>query len=177
MAIFTEEDDVDGVQDLRWAFKLGMTDQAGWVPESALEIRFTAPTGGNAWTTKRVEFGLDYIYGWKITDCVSLYGSTGFGTNALGDFSVLPEEPASDRFILWSQSVAVGFELTEKNTLYTEYYGLFSHALEDNVSIGFFNVGLDHYVTNDLVIDFRVGVGLTDDSDELFTGFGGGYRY
>ena len=173
----TEQDDIDGAEDLRWAFKLGMTDQQRWLPESALEIRFTAPTGGNAWTTERVEFGLDYIYGWKIAEFFTLYGSTGLATNALADFSLLPEEPASDRFIVWSQSAAVGFELSESNAVYIEYYGLFSHALADNVSIAFINVGLDHYLTSNFVIDFRVGVGVTEDAEDVFAGFGGGYRY
>ena len=51
------------------------------------------------------------------------------------------------------------------------------HALEDNVAISFYNVGIDYYVTHDFVIDFRVGVGLTKDSDDFFAGAGGGYRF
>ena len=142
-----------------------------------MEIRFTARTGGGDWSTERVEFGLDYIYGWEFIEGVELYGSTGFSTNGLGDFSLLPEEPASDRFIVWSQSVALGMEVTERTTLYTEYFGLFSYAVEDDFSIGIFNVGVDYYVTDNLVLDVRAGVGLSRDSDDFFTGFGGGYRY
>ena len=175
--------DVDGVeekngaQDLGWSIKLGMTEQEDCMPESALEIRNTAPTGGNSWTTDRVEFGLDYIYLWKLTERFNLYGSTGFGTNGLGDFSLLPDEPSSDRFIVWSQSVALGTELTERMTLYTEFFGLFSHALEDDFSINFFNIGIDFYATDDWVLDIRAGVGLTDDSEDFFGGVGGGYRF
>ena len=173
----TEGDNVDGAEDLRWAFKLGITDQCEGVPESALEIRFTAPTGGVAWTTERVEFGLDYIYDWEIITGWRLYGSTGFATNGLADFGFLPEEPASDQFILWSQSVALGIELTERTTLYSEYYGLFSHAVADEFTISIYNLGADFYVNDNFVLDVRAGVGLNDASDDLFVGAGGGVRF
>jgi hypothetical protein len=172
-----EGDNVDGAEDLRWSFKLGMTEQDCWLPESALEIRFTAPTGGSAFSTKRVEFGLDYIYDWQIAEGWTLYGSTGFGSNALGDFGLVPEEPASDRFMLWSQSVAIGTEVSDRVTLYNEWYGLCSDGLEDDYTIVVYNVGADFYVTDNFVLDLRVGMGLTTDSDDLFTGLGGGYRF
>jgi hypothetical protein len=103
---------------LRWGFKLRATDQDGWVPESALELRFTAPTGGRAFSTRQVEAGFDYIYGWEIVQGWELYGSTGLGTQAWGDFGLVPEEPASDRFIAWTQSLALGGEITERITMY-----------------------------------------------------------
>ena len=157
--------------------KLGVTDQCGWIPESALEIRSSVPTGGSAWTLSRVEAGFDYIYSWELKDGWQLYGSTGYLPSGLGDFSLLPEEPASNHFIVWSQSVALGVELNERSVLYNEWFGLYSHALEDNYSISFYNVGIDYYVTDDFVVDFRVGLGLTEDSDDFFIGVGGGYRF
>jgi dTDP-4-amino-4,6-dideoxygalactose transaminase len=36
---------------------------------------------------------------------------------------------------------------------------------------------LDHYFTDDFLIDVRVGVGLTDDSEDFFSGVGGGVRF
>lgn len=167
----------DSAQDLNWSIKLGISDQDSWQPESALEIRSSAPTGGADWTTGRVEFGLDYIYRWELSEGLSLYGSTGFGTDGLGDFSLLPDEQESDHFIVWTQSIALGFDVTEQNTLYAEYFGLFSHALEDNFSQNYFNIGIDHYITDNFVVDLRVGVGLSPDSDDFFTGIGGGYRF
>ncbi len=172
-----EGDNQDSAEDLRWSFKLRATDQDGWVPESAVELRFTAPTGGSAFSTEQVEFGVDYIYGWEISEGYELYGSTGFMTQALGDFGLVPEEPASDHFIAWTQSVALGAELTERTTMYSEFYGIFSHGLEDDYAECYFNVGFDYYATRNLVLDVRAGVGLTPDSDDFFSGLGGGYRF
>lgn len=172
-----EFEDEEGSQDLIWSFKLGMTEECGLIPESALELRFTAPTGGGAFSSRRVDHGLDYIYAWELAEGWELYGSTGYSTGGLGDVALLPEEPADDWFVAWSQSVALGTELTENMTMYNEVFALFSHALEDNFSIAIYNIGIDYYITNDFVLDFRAGVGLTSDSDDFFSGIGGGYRF
>ena len=172
-----QADDTDGAQDLVWSFKLGMTEECGWLPESALELRFTAPTGGNAFSTDRVDHGIDYIYGWELRDGWELYGSTGYGTGGLDDFGLIPEEPAEDWFVVWNQSIALGTELNERTTVYNEFFGLFSHALTDDFSIFVYNIGVDYYITDDFVLDVRVGKGLTDDSDDFFTGLGGGFRF
>ena len=176
-AFADEGHNVDGAEDLRWGFKFATTEQEGWIPESALSVAFTASTGGEAFSTGRVEVGMNYVYGWEFAEIWSLYGSTGFATSALGDFGLIPEEPGSDHFIQWHQSVALGTEITERMTLYNEFYGLFSNALADEYSIVFYNMGVDYYVTDNLVLDFRAGVGLTPDSDDFFSGVGGGYRF
>ncbi len=172
-----EAENVNGSQDLIWSFKLGMTDQRGCAPESALELRFSAPSGGSAFSTRRVDQGLDYIYKWEIADGWELYGSTGYATGGLGEFGLIPEEPASDWFIVWSQSWALGTELTDRATMYNEVFGLFSHALADNFSILVYNIGIDYYLNNDFVVDIRAGKGLTPDADDFFAGIGGGYRF
>ncbi len=170
-------ENVDGAEDLRWSFKLRVFDQDLLLPEMATEIRFTAPTGGSAWTTEQVEHGLDVIYGWELTEGMELYGSTQYATNGLADFGLLPEEPASDRFLVMAQSVALGLEITEQSTVYIEYFGIWSNGAADNFSINVFNIGVDYYLTDDLVLDWRIGTGLTADSDDLFTGVGGGVRF
>ncbi len=172
-----EGDNVDSAEDLHLSFKLGVTDQDGWIPESGLELRFTAPTGGSAFSTEHVEWGVDYIYDWKLSEAIRFYGSSGVMANGLGDFGLVPEESAAERFYVWTQSFALGIELTERTALYNEVFGLWSYHLEDNYSNLFYNIGVDYYVTNDFVIDFRVGKGLTPDSDDLFAGFGGGFRF
>jgi hypothetical protein len=172
-----EAEDQAGSQDLIWSFKLGLTDQCYLTPESALELRFTAPTGGRDFSSRRVDHGLDYIYGWELADGWELYGSTGYATGGLGDVSLIPEEPATDWFVVWTQSVALGTELTEKMTMYNEFFGIFSHALADDFSIVVYDIGIDYYINNNFVVDFRAGKGLTPDSDDFFAGIGGGYRF
>lgn len=174
-----DEPDRIGSEDLRYSLKLQMTRQAedSWLPTSALELRASAPSGGDEFTTRRVEFGLDYIYQWELTDVLTLAGSTGYVTDGFGDFGLIPDAAAAERFNVLSQSAVVGLELTELNTMYAEWYGIYSDGLEDEFVISVFNVGVDHYLTNDFVLDVRAGVGLSEDADDFFTGVGGGYRF
>ena len=172
------EEDLSGSEDIHWAFKVRTSDQQGWRPESALEIRATAPTGGVDWSTDEVEFGLDYIYGWKISPRVEIYGSSGFSTNGLGEFAFRPSAPADEEFILYTQSVAIGTELTERCTAYTEFFGLFTDGFEsDEERPVFFNVGLDYYLSDNVVLDVRAGTGLNADAEDLFFGMGGAFRF
>jgi hypothetical protein len=174
---FEEEFSEDGALDMIWSFKLQVTEQCGWVPESALEIRSSVPTGGSDFTLGRVEAGFDYIYGWKLSEKWTLYGSTAYLPGGLGEGSLLPEEPESEHFTVVGQSLALGTELTERNTIYGEWFGLFSDGLEEDYSLSFLNVGIDHYFTDNFLIDFRLGVGLTEDSEDFFAGVGGGARF
>ena len=140
-------------------------------------MRFTAPTGARDWSMEQVNFGLDYIYGWRLSKFVELYGSTGFATNALADFSFQPADPANEDFMLYTQSIAVGADLTEKVTAYGEFFGLFTDGSEDDdESPVFFNIGVDYYFSNDFVVDVRVGHGHNQDADDFFCGAGGGWR-
>jgi hypothetical protein len=174
-----EEPDRSGSEDLRYSLKLQMTREEcrGLLPTSALELRGTAPTGSEEFTTEHVEVSLDYIYQWTLAEGITLVGSTGMGTNGFADFGLVAEVPPEDRFHVLSQSVALGFELSESNTMYAEWYGIFSDGLEDEFVISVFNFGIDHYVTNNFVLDWRAGVGLSDDADDFFTGVGGGWRF
>lgn len=168
-----------GSEDLRYSVKLQMTrsKEGKLLPTSALEIRGTAPTGGEAYSTDRVEFSLDYIYQWELTERMTLAGSTGCGTGGLGDFGLVADNPTVERFVVLTQSMVFGVELSEKNTIYTEWFGLYSEGLEDEYVLSFFNIGIDHYLTDDFVLDVRAGVGLSEDSEDMFFGVGGGYRF
>ena len=172
-----DEPDEIGAEDLRYSLKLQMTrgELGELLPTSALEIRGTAPTGGEAFSTDGAEFSLDYIYQWQLSETATIAGSSGFGTDGFGDFGLV--RPGSSGFNVLTQSAVLGLELSESNTMYAEWFGLYSNGLADEFNLSFANIGIDHYVTDDFVVDIRVGVGLTDDSDDFFSGIGGGYRF
>ena len=172
------EEDGSGAEDIRFGVKFIASEQREWIPESAVELRFTAPTGASDWSTDELEFGLDYIYGWQLTPKVVLYGSSGFSTNALGEFAFTPLDVVDEEFLLYTQSVALGVELTKQVTVYSEFFGLFTDGFEDDEeSPVFFNVGVDYYVNDDFVLDARVGTGLSNDAEDLFVGVGGAFRF
>lgn len=174
-----DEPDRIGSEDLRYSLKLQLTrpESEGLLPTTALELRGSAPTGGDDFTTKQVEFSFDYIYQWRLTEGITATGSTGFGTDGFGDFGLVPDAPTQDHFNAMSQSAVLGLELSESNTIYAEWFGIYSDGLEDEFVISVFNIGVDQYVTDDLVLDIRAGLGLSADADDFFAGVGGGYRF
>ncbi len=178
-AFIDVEPDRIGATDLRYSMKLQLTRESrgSLLPTSAVVLGGSAPTGGEAFSTGRVDFGLEYIYQWDLSERTTLAGPTGAGTNGFRDLAFLGEEQGKNDFTAIFQSVPFGLELSERNTLYSEWFGVFSSGREEEYSISVFNMGVDHYITNNFVIDFRAGVGLTEDSDDFFMGFGGGYRF
>ena len=173
-----ETEQFDGAEDLRLAFKFAISEQRGWIPTSALEVRSTVPTGGSDWTTDGVQGGLDYIFEWELAPRWVLAASTGVSTNGLSEFGLIePELGGEDDFILWSHSVALGLPLSCRNELYLEYFYLHTHGREEELTEHYFDAGIDHYVTNNFVLDVRAGIGLNDEADDFFVGVGGGWRY
>ena len=124
-----EKPDRIGAEDLRYSIKLQITREQddSPLPTSALELRGTAPTGGEEFTTRTAQFSLDYIYQWQLTERSTIAGSTRSGTSGFADFALLPEDP-SQSFNVMSQSAVLGLELTEENTTYLEWFGSFPTA-------------------------------------------------
>lgn len=180
-----EVEDLDGAQDLVWGFKFQLSEQDPchcWRSETALRLVSTIPSGGSDFTTNRVEIGVDGVYSWELPNEWPLAGSTGVYKNGAGEFSLValgaPEESEEiDQFVAWAQSVALEIPLTERSELYLEWYGIFSDGLADEFNVQFVNAGLDYLLTDDFVVDFRAGRGLTDDADDFFAGVGGGIRF
>lgn len=174
----SDDDDFDGGEDLRLSIKYQVSDHCGWRPDSALELRSSAPTGGESMTTGRWQFGVDYIYGWELGEYFTFAGSSGANGNALGDVAFIdPDADPEDGFVAWTQSFALGARLTERTTGYFEWFGIFTDGREEEASLSFLNFGVDYLINKNLVIDARIGWGLTPESDDVFAGLGGGFRF
>ncbi len=172
-----EEVGAEGAEDLRLATKVALWEQDGWLPETTIFGRMTAPTGAPEWTTERVEAGGQVIYAWEIAEDWELAGTTGGFSNGAGDVGFQDAELGiDDNFVLWAQSLALGVPISERSEAYFEWFGFWSYGLEEEVVQQYLNIGVDVLITDNFVIDFRVGSGLTDDSEDFFAGVGGGLR-
>lgn len=175
---FNEADDADGLLDAVLSLKYQVTEPCNLCPESALELRLSAPLGGDDVSTGRWEPGIDYIYGWKLGHYFTLTGSTGANSNGLGDIAFVGANfDPSDRFIAWTQSAALGAKLTRRMTGYFEWFGIYTDGREEETTSNFLNGGVDYLLNKNVVIDFRLGWGLNDQSDDVFAGVGGGLRF
>ncbi len=161
----TNRNYASGSEDLYLGVKLDLTEQCEYRPDMALIIQATVPTGSDTRTADEFLPGVNWIYGWDLSDDVSLAGSTQVN-RAVDD--------TGNAYSEFAQSVALGVGLTDCLGSYFEYYGFYpSSAVAANVTPEhYFNGGLTLLLSPDVQLDWRLGVGLNDAADDFFTGFG-----
>lgn len=175
---FANDEQRDGSEDFRFSLKTRFNDQDRFLPQSAGILKFSVPTGSNDWSTGHFEAGTEFIYAWDLNNDWELYGSTGFSTNSRGDFAFAPQFPMHERFVLFTQSLAMGRDLTNRLHGYAEIFGYFSHGFEHReINPVFFDIGTDYFLSDNCVIDARFGVGLNHDADDFFVGAGASFRF
>lgn len=158
-----------GGEDLYLGFKIGLTPQDGLLPEMAVIPQMTVPTGADAFSADEVLAGLNWIYGWEISDCIATAGSTQFN-RAL-------DELTNDAYTEWAQSWTIAYTLTDEVGAYTEYFGLYPTSADTAVSEHYFNGGFTYLISNDVQWDIRAGTGLNDAADDFFIGTGLSIRF
>ncbi|MGC1273696.1 MAG: transporter [Planctomycetaceae bacterium] len=180
-------DDLSGFDDLYLGAKLALTPQSDLLPEMAIVPQMTVPLGSPV-TADQVLPGVNWLYGWDVTDDVSIAGSSQVNA-AVGEAELFVTDgvtgigrsiPAGDRtFAVFAQSATVGYGLTETVGAYTEWFALFPVATggvpaEDE---HYFNGGFTWQATPDLQFDLRSGVGLNEAAGDFFSGAGMATRF
>jgi hypothetical protein len=162
-------DDISGSEDLYLGIKLGLTGQAGILPEMALMPQMTVPTGDESFSADEVLPGLNWLYSWKLTECLSTAGSTQFNRSLDGI--------SADAYAEFAQSWTVGYALLENVGAYTEWFAFIPHSADTAQTQQYFNGGFTYYLTNNVMWDIRAGVGLNDAADDYFVGSGISFRF
>jgi hypothetical protein len=157
-----------GMEDLYLGMKIALTPQAGIRPEMALVPQMLVPVGSSSFTADEVLPGLNWLYGWDLSDNVSLAGSTQFNRR---------RSPSGESYTQWAQSTSLGFSLTERWGAYTEWFAFFPHSADDVKPEHYFDGGLTYGITPDLQWDLRAGVGANDAAADFFCGTGFAWRF
>ncbi len=137
---------------------------AGWATDSATTCRWRSHDA-NARDFRTAKPGL--LVAWGGVGLPPAFLSRPLPKAAREDVSTVAD--ASGRALSWTRR-RPGRALTERVTSYFEYYQVVSRNADPNFTVGVFNIGVDFYVSNDAVLDVRIGWGLTDDADDLFAG-------
>lgn len=157
----------DGGQDLYVGAKIALTEQDGWRPETAIMPQMNLPTGHADLTSGEVEPGINFLYGWDITDVLAAGGSTQ-ANRGLDDADVWFAELA--------QSFTLNYTLTDKLGGYTEWFAFFPSGAAVALPQYYFDGGFTYRVHNNLQLDLRAGVGLNEAADDFFAGSGVVFR-
>jgi len=154
----------DGADDIYLGMKLGLTPQEGWLPEMAILPQMTVPTGARSFTADEVLPGVNWLYGWDLSECLAMGGSTQFN-RALDDVT-------GNAYTEWAQSWTFAYSLTERVGAYTEWFAFFPHSADTASPEHYFNGGFTFLSSNDVQWDIRGGVGLNGPADDYFVGTG-----
>ena len=158
-----------GSEDLYLGLKLGLTPQEGILPEMALIPQMTVPVGDPPFTADEVLPGLNWVYGWEISDCIALAGST-HANGAIDDVT-------GRRYLEMGQSMVIGYSLLDRLGAFTEWFAFFPYSADTAKPEHYFDGGFTFSVTNDLQLDVRAGLGLNDAAGDYFVGTGSIVRF
>jgi Putative MetA-pathway of phenol degradation len=158
-----------GAEDLGLGVKLALTPQESMLPETAIILQMSLPTGASAFTADEVLPGFNYLYGWDINDNWATGGSTAVNRAV--------DELTGDAYVEFAQAWTVGRSWGERVGSYAEWFVLAPTSADTSRTEHYFNGGFTVLLNNDLQWDIRAGLGLNDAADDFFAGSGLSLRY
>jgi hypothetical protein len=170
---------INGPSDMEVGFKWQLfpgDEKRKWIPTTALITSIYAPTGGTSpYSSETVEPYVNLIYGWSLTEKLTLGGSTGY--LGIREQAVPYSLARSDNFQRWHQSILAFYTVAERTTLFYEWYGLMYTNAPDNRPLYFMDGGILYRLAPNIQVDIRAGFGLTGRPDDFFTGTGFSIRF
>jgi len=149
---------------LLYGLKANTSQQAGFVPQSAVILQGYTPTQGPESTS---QLTVGEVFGWRIAEVWQWDSSFRFGTGNEGD----------DQFSLWSGSTVLKRDLGERWNVHIEYFNVCSSHKEAELSRHFISLGPHVLLNPNLEIGVRVGFGLNEQSSKFFSNVGVGWRF
>lgn len=161
----------DGLEDLYLGVKLALTEQKKFLPETAVVIQATVPTGPDNLSPGKTLPGVNYLFGWDVVPDKLTMGGSVQGNAAV------TEDGKS--YLELAQSFTVGYSFTDKLGCYMEVFGKepFSSNTSDVGPEYYYDGGFTYKFTPNFQYDIRAGVGLNRNSDDFFVGTGFAVRY
>jgi hypothetical protein len=160
-----------GAADLLLGVKLALAKQQKCLPETAVIVQMSVPTGSPFLTQKEVMPGVTGIFSWEVVkNSVSV--SSSLSANRARDGS-------GHFYTLFAESLVLDWSLTKQVDLFAEWYALTPSGAIDSATDPqpFFDAGMTFKVTSNLQLDGRAGLGLNHHADEFFAGLGLSVRY
>lgn len=161
---FFDAGGVESEGEFGYGFKMKITEQQGWIPESSFLALGFIPTSGR---DQNASFVGTYVWGWTLPRRWKLDAAIRYST----------ETNVEDGASLWAPSIVLKVPVRERVNVHAEYFGIFSTGQADNTSSQYFSPGLHFLLTNDCEVGFRLGWGFTADSAKFFVNVGLGLRF
>jgi hypothetical protein len=157
---------------LLYGFKLGLSDQAGWLPESCFIMEGSTPTFGDSFGTVPVA---TLVAGWELAARFPWQGAEPWRLD--GAIRYAYSEGLESWFSRWTPSAVLRMPVSERFEVHAEWFGSFTDGLADNTNQPFFSPGFHILLTKNLEVGLRVGWGLTAETAPFFSDAGFGWRW
>lgn len=152
---------------VQYGVKIALTEQAGWLPRSAVILQGATPTGGSAGTSTASQLVATYVAGWGLPNQWRIDTAMRYATAS----------EAGDWFNNWAPSAVLRVPIGERWAVHGEYFGIFTTGKMSNDTRHYFSPGVHYLVTPDLEVGVRLGWGLNDQAARFFSNVGFGWRY
>src|SRR5262249_47165659 len=154
-----------GAQDLYLGAKLAVARQDGWLPAIAMIPQMTVPTGSAEVTAGRVLPGVNLDFNWEIV-------KDRFGIELLLADNRVRDDVAGTHNEFTTGLTGV-VQLTKNLEGFIEWDAFVPPGARDGAGPRHYAVGgLVYFITPDLAVDVRAGVGLNEHSDSFIAGVG-----
>ncbi|HUN80959.1 MAG TPA: transporter [Phycisphaerae bacterium] len=156
----------DGCRDTNFGFKVPLLQQKDWMPTISLITTLYVPSGADS---KRPNNTVpEWKLPWNYSFCKEF---TAYG-------SILGRVVDADEgeFYQTAATLAGGYHVTDKLTLYLEYYGVYpSNRTQDCAHL--LSGGPIIQITDNLSLDMRAAVGLNEQAPDFQASIGFGIRF
>jgi hypothetical protein len=162
-----------GAQDLYLGMKFALTQQKDLFPAIAVIPQMTVPTGSTTLTANRFLPGLNVDMSWEIVKSFFSVEVLIGNNEAAGKYA---DEIHTSHFET-STGVTAAFQVTKKLEAFAEWDAIYQIDGADRGPTHYAVAGLVYFITSNLEVDGRVGVGLNDRSNNLIGGVGFAVRF
>jgi len=154
-------EDTHGWSDLSPGFKLKLTDQDHLLPRLCLEGGTTLSLGSRGISNRDVEPFGKLIWSYDL--------GKGFGVYGNGNITYASTNGA--RFIQGAGSICFTYAPSDYTSFFLEYY-VIGPNVKGSDAAHYIDGGVAHLITNRIQLDARVGFGLNQEANNVFTGVG-----
>jgi len=161
----------NGAQDLYLGVKLALTEQRQYLPEIALIPQITVPTGSRAVSADRVLPGLNVDCGWEVI-------KERFNIELLVATNRVRDDVDHSHVEVATGLTGI-FNLTRNLETFAEWDAFYSvGATGQGRGRRHYAVdGFVYFITKDVAVDIRAGVGLNAQANDFLAGTGFAVRY
>jgi hypothetical protein len=158
----------EGWNDVSLGFKLKLLDQDGWLLRRALGVQTTLGVGSDNISNQVAEPTIKLIWSYDLGESI---GESWKGLTLGGNANIAWPTTAGDRFTQGQGSIYLAFPIVDGLSGFAEYYVVGPNSKGTDAA-HYVDVGGAYLLNSRVQLDARVGVGLNEESDNVFAGIG-----